>query len=104
MKEKNQETANKYKLEAIMPGLIGGLPQFIIFTSPDPIDFPVPSPDYFALHAACARVADLSGAAEYIEKMLSDLEEIGVLSEDGTSAKLLEHALLGARGIVFCQA
>jgi len=87
-----------------MPGLIGGLPEFITFTSPDPIKFPVPSPDYFALHAACARVAHLSGAAKYIEKTLRDLEEIGVLSEDGTSAKLLEHALLGARDLISSQA
>jgi hypothetical protein len=55
---------------------------------------PPPSPDYLRIHASCAKVANLSGAGDYIDKILSDLENIQVLSRDGVSAELLEHALL----------
>ncbi|KAH9919343.1 uncharacterized protein B0H18DRAFT_1028469 [Fomitopsis serialis] len=40
-----------------------------------------------------ARVAHLSGAGEYIEKMSSEMEETSVLSNDGSSAHLLAAAL-----------
>lgn len=43
---------------------------------------------------ACARIAHLSGAAEHIQTVLWGMEEIHVLAEDGTSAKVLKHALL----------
>ncbi|GBE80265.1 hypothetical protein SCP_0214820 [Sparassis crispa] len=74
----------------------GRLPKHVTFTTTDPELLPVPSPDYLALHAACAKVAHLSGAAKYIDKVLEDLEEMPVLSEDGSSARLLEDALLHA--------
>ncbi|KAF9240958.1 hypothetical protein BU15DRAFT_61265 [Melanogaster broomeanus] len=65
------------------------------FTTPDPEEFSLPSPTYLHIHAACAKVAKLSGAGDYyIDKLSRDLEEIRVLSEDGSSAELLEHALL----------
>ena len=54
---------------------------------------------YPQIHAACAKVAHLSGAAEYInvEKMLArldELEDLRVLSKDGTSVQAPEYALL----------
>jgi hypothetical protein len=57
-------------------------------------ELPLPSPDYLHIHATCAKVANLSGAGDYIDKVLRDLEDIQVLSEDGAFAELLEHALL----------
>ncbi|RXW13476.1 hypothetical protein EST38_g12380 [Candolleomyces aberdarensis] len=63
------------------------------FTTENPEELPVPSPDYLALHAACAKVAHLSGAAEYIETILSYAEEIPVLAADGSSGELLTHLL-----------
>jgi hypothetical protein len=68
------------------------LPDQVEFTSHHPA-LPLPNPTYLALHAACAKVAHLSGAGEYIEKTMRDLEEISVLSEDGSSAELLKRAL-----------
>jgi len=65
----------------------------ITLTTPDPLTLPLPDPRYLALHAACARVVHLSGAMAYINKVLSDLEEIGVLSSDRSSDVLLHHAL-----------
>jgi hypothetical protein len=64
------------------------------FTTPDPEKLPLPSQKYLEIHAACARVAHLSGADEHIDKVLRELEHTQVLSKDGTSAEALEHALL----------
>ncbi|KZP20503.1 hypothetical protein FIBSPDRAFT_742124, partial [Athelia psychrophila] len=52
-----------------------------------------PDPRYLKLHAACAQVAHLSGAAKYIDNILRDLEEIRVLANDGSSADLLDFQL-----------
>jgi len=54
----------------------------------------MPDSRYLALHAACARVAHYSGVGDYIEKILSDIEEMDVLAGDGSS-EALYHALLG---------
>lgn len=53
----------------------------------------LPDPDLIALHAVCARVAHMSGAAEYIDMLERDAEETTVLASDGSSAYLL-HGLL----------
>jgi hypothetical protein len=45
-----------------------------------------PSPNYLRLHAACARVAHLSGAAEYVASLYRNLDDKGVLANDGSSA------------------
>jgi len=49
----------------------------------------LPDPDLIALHAACARVAYISGAAEYFDMLERDAEETTVLASDGSSATLL---------------
>ncbi|KIJ47305.1 hypothetical protein M422DRAFT_164180, partial [Sphaerobolus stellatus SS14] len=77
------DQVNQYKLEAIDPILLNDLPQLVTFTTHDQTNLPVPNPAYLALHASCAKVGHLSGAAEYIEKMFSDMEETRVLSADG---------------------
>ncbi|KAG8899708.1 peroxisomal assembly protein, partial [Tulasnella sp. 403] len=63
------------------------------FTTSDLTDLPLPDPRYLALHAACAQVAHASGAAKYIDELLRDMEDRTVLAEDGSSFKLLDHAL-----------
>ena len=84
---------NRYRLRAVDPRLIRRFPEIIEFRSHHP-DIPLPNPRYLALHAACSEVANLSGAGDYIEKTLRELEEIQVLSEDGSSADLLKWALM----------
>jgi len=69
-------------------------PRKVTFTTPDPATLPVPSPELLALHTACAKVAHLSGAGEYIDKIDRDVEDLGVLSYDGSSSNVLNHALL----------
>ena len=95
-----QGSLNEYKLEAARSFFLYGYPELVTFTTPDQDKLPVPSPDYLAIHAACARVAHLSGAAECIDKFYQDMEDSKTLAPDGTSASMLEHALfeLQARG------
>ncbi|KJA16259.1 hypothetical protein HYPSUDRAFT_147992, partial [Hypholoma sublateritium FD-334 SS-4] len=84
---------NKYKLEAANAFTLRGYPECVTFTTPDQAKFPVPSPIYLAIHAACAKVAHLSGAAECIDKFYRDMGESMTLASDGTSATMLEHAI-----------
>ncbi|KAH9074787.1 hypothetical protein EDB83DRAFT_1871337 [Lactarius deliciosus] len=56
-------------------------------------DLPLPDPAYLEIHAACCRVAHLSGAGEYMDEVLEGLEDTRVLSEDGSSAHLLSFVL-----------
>jgi hypothetical protein len=53
---------------------------------------PLPNPEYLKIHAACAGVAHLSGAGE----CMKDVNEIPVLASDGTSAEVLEYALMNS--------
>ncbi|RXW12257.1 hypothetical protein EST38_g13599 [Candolleomyces aberdarensis] len=89
-----QTGEDTYKVETFKPRvdrLCGG--REVKFTTENPEKLPVPSPQYLALHAACAKVAHLSGAAEYIETILRDAEEIPVLAADGSSGEVLTHLL-----------
>jgi len=88
-------TPHTYTPKSTDPIYLENIPTTVTFTTPDPEQLPLPSPDYLRLHAAAARVAHLSGAGEYIDKMLRDMEETRVLSTDGSSALLLTAALEG---------
>ncbi|KAJ3508189.1 hypothetical protein NLJ89_g5889 [Agrocybe chaxingu] len=68
-------------------------PKEITFTSTMPEKLPVPSREYLAIHAACAKVAHLSGAAEYIDQLYRDMEDMKTLATDGSSADTLEQAI-----------
>ena len=56
-------------------------------------DIALPNPDYLRIHAACCKVALLSAATEHMDKILEDLEDMRVLSKDGSSAHVLAFAL-----------
>jgi hypothetical protein len=47
----------------------------VTFTTSDPVLLPLPSPQLLALHAACAQVAHLSGAREFIDKEMKEVED-----------------------------
>ena len=64
----------------------------IVFKSAHP-DLPLPNPAYLRIHAACCRVAHLSGAGEYMDKIREELEDTRVLSNDDPSAHILSFAL-----------
>ncbi|KAF8188976.1 hypothetical protein BJ912DRAFT_1031865 [Pholiota molesta] len=94
---KAENKDNTYTLESAYPRFYPHLPQSVTFTTPDPRDYPVPSPTYLAIHAACAKIAHLSGAGEYIDQLCCDMEAGTTLNPDGSSAEVLEHALLLVR-------
>ncbi|KAH0834669.1 hypothetical protein J3R83DRAFT_10184 [Lanmaoa asiatica] len=49
--------------------------QFVTFSTSDPEN--LPAPELLALHATCCKVAHLSGAAEYIDEIYRDADQIG---------------------------
>lgn len=57
------------------------------------LKLPLPDPRLLALHAVCARVAHMSGAAEALDDFDRDVEETSVLARDGASAHLLNMML-----------
>ena len=68
--------------------------RFVTFSTHDPEHLPVPAPELLALHATCCKVAHLSGATEYIDRVYRDAERMGVLASDGTAGDILFYALL----------
>ncbi|KAG9308243.1 hypothetical protein JVU11DRAFT_12130 [Chiua virens] len=71
---------------------VDGAPMFVEFNS-DYMQAPPPDPFLLALHATCARVAHMSGAAEVFDRVDRDMEESRVLASDGSSSSLLVHLL-----------
>jgi hypothetical protein len=76
------------------------IPATVAFTSRDK-KLPLPDPRYLRIHAACAKVAHLSGAAEYIDVIFRDMEDTRVLATNGSSAELLSYALRGNVGLTY---
>ena len=46
----------------------------------------LPKPEYLALHSAVAGILYMSGAAEAIQEMLDDAENISALASDGSTS------------------
>lgn len=69
--------------------------RYVTFTQSDPSRELLELPDskLLNLHAACARVAQMSGAAKAFDRLEGDIEETYVLAFDGSSAPLLDHLL-----------
>ena len=72
-----------------------GLPKQVRFVARH--DLPLPSPRYLHIHAACCRIAYLSGARRYLDKVLDNVDNLKTLAEDGSSADILAYALYGLR-------
>lgn len=97
------ENSNTYRVcypDGMMKSDLGryGIPDTITFSTPDADTLPVPAPRYLQLHAVCARVAHLSGAAEYVLDVLDRVEsgDTVVLAEDGSDAHVLDTLLAAA--------
>lgn len=71
------------------------IPREIEFVNHAPTSIKLPLPDhrYLQLHATCARIAHLSGASEYLNRVFRDMERVSVLANDGSSANVLSNAL-----------
>ena len=61
----------------------------------------LPSRDLIGLRAACARVANISGAAEQFEQIYRDDEDTTVMECDGSMGDFLS-SLLNAHAIAVC--
>jgi hypothetical protein len=85
---------NCYRIKTTLE--IFQLPEMVRFASSDPA-LPVPSSELLALHAACAKVAHLSGAGEEIDMYDRDVDKLCVLAFDGSSSSILDHAFLKAQ-------
>ncbi|KAG6812968.1 hypothetical protein H0H92_015087 [Tricholoma furcatifolium] len=64
-------------------------------------NFDLPDRTMLALRAACCRVAHMSGAAEHINLILRDVEDITFLADDGSMADLLSCRLSTAQPRAF---
>ena len=74
------------------------MPEKITFSSPNPATLPIPSPELIASHAACAKVAHLSGASAYIDRLDQDADDlVDVLACDGGSSDVLTHVIVRTR-------
>jgi hypothetical protein len=93
----HKDTSQSYRIITTHAdvGELYGLPDHVTFSTPDSKELPLPDSRFLELHAACARVVHLSGAAEYIDYVGDCMNDggIAVLSEDGTSADILTSYL-----------
>ncbi|TFK53841.1 hypothetical protein OE88DRAFT_1656216 [Heliocybe sulcata] len=92
------DTPNCYRVQALDPRYTHPGRQLVTFSTPDPEHLPLPSAELLALHAVCAKVAHLSGAAEYLDELDRDLEMSNVLASDGGSSEVLYHAITRLAG------
>ncbi|KAI5999985.1 hypothetical protein EDD15DRAFT_2362515 [Pisolithus albus] len=90
------EVPNRYRLEGVHEYYLANRPEFVTFSTPDPDKYPLPNPTYLAIHATCAKVAHLSGAAEHIEEVFRRMEDTLALAEDGGSSEILYTAILSS--------
>ncbi len=89
----SQDIINQYEVCTTDPAVLDdNLPRLATFTSTHP-DLHLPDPRYLKWHAACCKVANLSGVGAYIGSLDQRMEEADVLASDGTSADLLSFAL-----------
>lgn len=85
-------TKHQYLIGRGLPGYHSHLAPTVTFTTDHP-ELPLPDRRYLALHAACAKVVHMSGAAHLINKILREAAETKVLSGDGSSGELLAYLL-----------
>ncbi|KAJ8509111.1 hypothetical protein ONZ45_g8672 [Pleurotus djamor] len=91
------DTPNQYCIGAVSSDDIPPGRSLVTFSTTNK-DLPLPSAQLLALHAACAKVANLSGAAEYLDDVERRSRELKVLASDGGSAAVLEYAIAGLVG------
>ena len=52
---------------------------------------PLPDPVYLRIHAMCSRIANLSGAAAYLDDIDERMDTMECLPSDGSVAYALSH-------------
>lgn len=69
-----QTVENQYKLEAAEPYRLRQYPEYVAFTTPDQGQYPVPDPNHLRIHAACSKIAHLSGVVDAIDDFKCDMD------------------------------
>ncbi|KAG8833547.1 hypothetical protein FRC17_010518 [Serendipita sp. 399] len=87
------EFKNRYKVYLIPDYRLNTLKPEVQFTTSDADQLPVPNPAYLRLHAACAKIAYMSGIADIIHDLETKMEEMDVLAADGSSVDVLQYKL-----------
>ncbi|KAH8930256.1 hypothetical protein BT69DRAFT_1275674 [Atractiella rhizophila] len=86
---------NVYKIEARNERLVfrnHRVPRQVRLTTQD-AQLDLPNPKYLALHAACSRVAHLSGAADHLDRMDSDRDHPSLVCLSGELTDILAARL-----------
>ncbi|KAG8833546.1 hypothetical protein FRC17_010517 [Serendipita sp. 399] len=99
--EQGQDSANRYTVQAIHTNYLfhikkGGEVQF---STLDVETMPLPNPNYLVLHAACAKIAYISGVGKLLDDLERQGEDLNVLASDGSSMALLQYKLAAAAAI-----
>ncbi|KAF9061998.1 hypothetical protein BDP27DRAFT_1484480 [Rhodocollybia butyracea] len=94
------DTPHRYEIKTLISyeSTLRNVSPITTLTTPDPL-IPLPDPKLLALHATCAKVAHLSGAGEYVDRVQRDFDRLDVLAEDGGSSDVLFHALYHSASI-----
>jgi hypothetical protein len=92
---------HQYDIGKEHPMTWGDLSNGVTFTSAFSDRLALPSQQYLALHASCAKTVCMTGATEFIYGVLDGYEQTEVLSNDGSSSELLRYLLAGAASMVY---
>lgn len=68
----------------------GGIKSQVVFEDYSLGDQVIPAPDtkIIALHAACARIAHMSGVTEHLRELYRDTDDISVMTEPNAAHEL----------------
>ena len=74
---------NTYAICAMEEGILRNCKDNPITLTSQHRDLPLPNPTFLAIHAACCRIAHLSGAIWYIQRALDDMKDVVDLAKGG---------------------
>ncbi|EQL29810.1 hypothetical protein BDFG_07621 [Blastomyces dermatitidis ATCC 26199] len=85
-----------YRIDTFLPpGILPDIPVTRILYLINDRSIEPPSPRLLALHHAIARILHLSGAGEYIDNILRDMEETGIQEDGSTELGRMVNLTLG---------
>lgn len=82
------DRGNTYAIRAMHQGFLRSFRDNPVTLTSQYPDLSMPDKTFLSIHAACCRIANLSGAADYILKSLDDMEDIVVLAKGGLSIQV----------------
>lgn len=96
------DECHTYRVKTFLPDIFPDFPvtRTLYLSVDHAIDPPLPR--LLALHCAIAHILHLSGAGEYIDKILRDMEDIGVHEDGSTELGCLVMLRLGDWVTVSC--